>query len=159
MNFAAEMQSCMVTLDVQRAREIWGIVAPHLPPITTDEEMLATLHVARTQSDVVSLKLRFYSHHWLCERNMPSLLPDELKPSAEKVYPRKVQSVGISVNARSELTRPIIGEVRGAMEDAVSEVYADGRADDIDLIKRRMIEARHSVTRKLLGRMKDNADG
>lgn len=151
MNLAGEMQSCMVSLDVKRAREIWGVVAPHLPPITSDEEMLKTLHLARTQSKVLNTKLRFYSHRWLCERNLPSLLPDELKPSAEKMYPRNIQSVGISVNARSDLTRPIIKEVRVAMENAVNEVYADGRASDIDLIKQRMIEARHSVTRKLLG--------
>jgi len=41
--------------------------------------------------------------------------------------------------------------VRGSMEDAVKEVYADGKSDDIPLIRRRMMEARRTIVRKLLG--------
>lgn len=145
------MQQCMVTLDVTRAREIWRHVAPHLPPVKSDSDMLATLHLARTQSEVVNDKLRAWSHRWLLERGMPSGLPDHMRPSAERMYPRKAESVGISVNAKSDLVQPVIGRVRSAMEDAVLEVYADGRSADTDLIKRRMAEARAGTMRKLLG--------
>jgi hypothetical protein len=151
MNLAGEMQHCMVSLDVERARQVWGIIFPHLPPINSDEEMLATLHMARTQSVSINDKLRFYSHRWLSERGHPSQLPDELRPSAERMYPRRQSAVGISVNVQSELFRPVAKHVRGAMEDAVLEIYADGRSEDIDLIKKRMLEARQKVTRKLLG--------
>jgi hypothetical protein len=145
------MQFCMVSLDVKRAREVWKLVAPHLPPIKSDAEMLTTLHLARTQSPFVTDKLRFYSHCWLLERGHPSALPDKLKPAAERMYPRMVRSVGISMNVRSDLFRPIVGQVRGAMEDAVLEVYADGKSEDISLVKRRMSEARKSTVRRLLG--------
>lgn len=37
------------------------------------------------------------------------------------------------------------------MEDAVSEVYADGQESDIKLLKDRMSEARQGVIKKLLG--------
>jgi hypothetical protein len=37
------------------------------------------------------------------------------------------------------------------MEDAVMEVYSDGKSEDIPLIKRRMSEARRTTIRKLLG--------
>jgi hypothetical protein len=145
------MQFCMVSLDVKRAREVWKLVAPHLPLIKSDAEMLATLHLARTQSSLVTDKLRFYSHCWLLERGHPSALPDKLKPAAERMYPRMVRSVGISMNARSDLFRPIVGQVRGAMEDAVLEVYSDGKSEDIPLIKQRMSEARKNTVRRLLG--------
>lgn len=151
MNIAGEMQHCMVSLDVTRAREIWKLVSPHLPPITSDAEMLATLHLARTQSPIVADRLRFYSHCWLLDHGHPSALPDNLRPAAERMYPRTVTSVGISVNARSDLTRLIVPYVRGAMEDAVMEIYADGKSEDVDLLKRRMLEARRSTIHKLLG--------
>jgi hypothetical protein len=151
VNIAGEMQALMVTLDVKRAREVWKLVAPHLRQPESDEEMLTTLHLARTESPIVNTKLRYYSHCWLVERNLPSLLPDQMRPAAEREYPRKVQGVGISVNARSDLFRPVTGLVRESMEEAVLEVYADGGADNVDLIKRRMNEARRNTVRKLLG--------
>jgi hypothetical protein len=137
VNIAGEMQALMVTLDVKRAREVWKLVAPHLRQPESDEEMLTTLHLARTESPIVNTKLRYYSHCW--------------RPAAEREYPRKVQGVGISVNARSDLFRPVTGLVRESMEEAVLEVYADGGADNVDLIKRRMNEARRNTVRKLLG--------
>jgi hypothetical protein len=151
MNLAGEMQFCMVSLDVKRAREVWKLVAPHLPPIKSDAEMLTTLHLARTQSPLLNDRLRFYSHCWLLDRGHPSALPDKLRPAAERMYPRMVRSVGISMNARSDLFKPIVRQVRGAMEDAVLEVYSDGKGDDIPLVKRRMREARKTTVRKLLG--------
>jgi len=151
MNIAAEMQHCMVTLDVQRAREIWAHLFPHLPPIKNDEEMLVTLHVARTQSDILNTNLRYYSHCWLIERGYPSTLPDHMRKPAERMYPRVKQSVGISVNASSDLFKPIIGHVRSAMSDAVEEIYADGREKDVSLIKQRMKEAKRDTVRRLLG--------
>jgi hypothetical protein len=144
----------MVTLDVPRARAIWGDVFPHLPAIESDDHMLLTLHMARTQSEAFNERLRFYSHRWLSERGYPSQLPDKLRPSAERMYPVKSSSVGISVNIKSELFRPIASHVRGAMEDAVSEVYADGKQDDVSLIKNRMMEARRRVIKKLIGIIK-----
>jgi hypothetical protein len=151
LNLAGEMQFCMVSLDTERAREIWKLVNPHLPPITSDAEMLTTLHLARTQSQKLNRSLRFYSHCWLLERGYPSALPDHMRPSAQRMYPITVKSVGISVNAKSELLRPVVSHIRGAMEDAVMEVYADGKQEDVPLIKQRMLEARRYVARKLLG--------
>jgi hypothetical protein len=151
MNLAGEMQYCMVKLDVERAKEIWRKVSPHLPPITSDEEMLTTLHLARTQSEAVNTRMRFYSHCWLRERGYPSALPDSMRQSADRMYPRTERSVGISLNSRSDLTRPILPLVRNAMEDAVLDIYADRKQDDIDLIKRQMMEARRTTVRKLLG--------
>jgi hypothetical protein len=145
------VQECMTALDVERARKIWGVAFPHLPSIDSDVHMLITLHMARTQSETIDERLRFYSHQWLSERGYPSQLPDKLRPAAERLYPIKVSSVGISVNIKSELFRPLVTHVRGAMENAVMEVYSDGKQDDVNLIRQRMFEARRFTVRKLLG--------
>jgi hypothetical protein len=36
------------------------------------------------------------------------------------------------------------------MEDAVKEVYSDGKQEDTKLIRQRMLEARRTTVRKLL---------
>jgi hypothetical protein len=144
MNIAGEMQKCMVTLDVERARQLWPRAFPHLPAIESDGEMLRTLHLARTQSEALAAHLRRYSHQWLTERGLPSALPESERPKVAR-------AVGISVNAGSELFRPIVGFVRSAMENAVLETFADGHEDDDALVRRRMMEAKQTTVRKLLG--------
>jgi hypothetical protein len=109
------------------------------------------LHMARTQMPVLTARQRYYSHRWLLDHNMLSLLPDHERPAAERMYPQVASSVGISVNANSELLRPVISHVQSAMQSAVHEAYADGRRDDIPHIKKRMAEARVTTMRKLLG--------
>jgi hypothetical protein len=151
MNIAGEMQKCLVVLDVKRARQLWNIAFPHLPAITSDNEMLRTLHLARTQSEAFNTKLRFYSHQWLLERNLPSALPDHLRPNAERMYPRVVKAVGTAVHTSSELMRPIVPFVREAMSNAVLETFADGHEDDSDIVRRRIMEAKRTTVRKLLG--------
>jgi hypothetical protein len=151
MNIAAEMQMLMVTLDTARAREVWREHFSHLHQPADDAAMLATLHAARTQSELIATKLRYYSHSWLRERGLPSLLPDEMRASAERVYPVTVPSVGISVNTKSDLFKPVVPLVMTAMQDAVLECYADGHAAETDLIKGRILEAKKTTVRKLLG--------
>jgi hypothetical protein len=151
MNLAGEMQKCMVTLDVERARQLWPAAFPQLPAITNNGEALRMLHLARTASETLNARLRFYSHQWLLERNLPSALPDHLKPSAERMYPRVVKAVGTAVHTSSELMRPIVPLVREAMSNAVLETFADGHQDDSDIVRRRIMEAKQTTVRKLLG--------
>lgn len=77
---------------------------------------------------------------------MPSQLPDSLKPSAERLYPTVVAGVGISVNSKYEAVEVA---VRGAMENAVHDCFANGDTDPA-LVKRMMEEARQKE-RKSLG--------
>lgn len=135
--------------DLAALRRFWAERAPHLrQPDEVQAEIV--MHRARTEAQSVSLKARAYSHRWLTERDLPSGLPDELKPSAERLFPRVVGAVGISVNFRSELLRPAIAEIRGAMEGAVNEAYADGREDPA-FVTTRMNEARARTMRALFG--------
>lgn len=153
MNHAAEFRLCLERLDVAGARRLWAHAMPHLPQPKTDADAEIVLHHARTQSDAMSLKLRAWSHRWLLERALPSGLPDRLRPSAERLYPRVVSAVGIALGAMSEIARAVRPQVMGAMQDAVRECYADGHQGDHDIVRARILEAKASATRKLLGRV------
>ena len=90
----------------------------------------------------MQFRKRAYSHSWLRERFLPSQLPDELKPRAERMYPVVFGAVGISTKTRS----PLALAVRGAMEDVVLEAYADKRTQPA-FLRGRMREARAKVLR------------
>lgn len=143
---AAEFRRCLADLDIAGIKRLWKHVSPHLPQPATDHEALATLHMARTGAASVPFKLRAYSHRWLTDNGLPSSLPDPLKPKAERIYPRVAEAVGIAVGFRSALLKPLIPVVRGAMEDAVSEAYADGRTEPA-FVRGRMFEAKDRALR------------
>jgi len=145
MNAADAMREALVTLDAALARRVWAFVSPHLPQPKDDAEVVATLHVARTAAKNVPLRLRAWSHRWLSERNLPSQLPDNLKPAAERIYPVVVTSVGISVNSKYP---EVVRCVRGAMEDAVKDCYALGD-EDPGIVHRKMMSARQRELRGL----------
>jgi hypothetical protein len=132
----------------------WHVIAPHAPQPKSDHEAMVTLHMARTKMPIMTARQRYYSHRWLLDHNCISLLPDHERPAAERMYPQVVRSVGIALRTDSDLLRPVIPHVQSAMEGAVQEAYADGRRDDIPFIKSRMAEARTTVMRKLLGRIR-----
>jgi len=151
MHHAAELRRCLIECDVAQLRKLWRHVAPGLPQPDNDSDALVSLHLARTQAHTIPFRARAYSHRWLVDQGYPSALPDNLKPKAERIYPRVVDAVGISVNALSNLFKPITGIVRGAMEDAVMEMHCDRVPLDDPRVKPRMLEARQKTVKKLLG--------
>ena|SRR5690242_9128453 len=148
----AAFQALLEAGDVDGLRKAWLKAAPHLPQPASREVAETTMHYARTTGATISFEKRAYSHAWLTERSLPSGLPDNLRPKAERMYPRVASTVGISVNARSPFLQPIVGEVREAMQDAVLEAEADGKLDDVQHVKARMAEARDKTYRALAGR-------
>jgi hypothetical protein len=141
---AAAFRRCLIDLDIVGIREMWARISPHLPQPKNDHEALVTLHYARTQARSISDRLRCYSHAWLCERSLPSGLPDRLKAKADRLYPREVKAVGVAVKAMSSSNEAYARAVERAMSDAVIECYADG-VTDVDVIKTRMAAARARV--------------
>ncbi len=137
---------CLIDLDVGAVRKLWAqaFAGEHQPK--DDNEALIALHHARTQAQSVPFDRRAYSHRWLAERGLPSGLPDELKPKAERVSPRIVEAVGVSVKAMSEASIPLARAIERAMSDAVADAYADGNRNP-DFIKQRMNEARARAMR------------
>lgn len=151
MKHSAEFHRCLAESDVAGVRRLAAHVFPGQKQPRNDHEALAMLHLARTQMMTMPFKLRAYSHRWLLDHNLPSTLPDRLKPKAERLYPTMVGVVGISVNSGSDLLNPIVPIIHGAMVDAVQEAYANGKTDPA-FVKGRMMEARKAAVKKLLGR-------
>ena len=144
MNHADAFRRCLIELDVVGVCDLWFHVCPHLPQPKNNEEVLVTIHSARTTAQTVPLKLRCYSHAWLTERGLPSGLPDWWRPKAARLYPHQVTAVGVSVKALSEANAPLARAIEKAMSDAVQECYADGVTDP-DIVKSRMDAARQRV--------------
>jgi hypothetical protein len=151
MDSHAAVKQCLEEMDVEGIRSLWHLIAPKMPQPKTDFEAMCSLHMARTSMKVLTPRQRYYSHRWLLDNNVMSLLPDEEKPAAERMYPQVNSSVGISVNGKSEISRLVAPHIQSAMEYAVMDAYADGRKDDIPFLRKRMMEARKTVVRKLLG--------
>ena len=150
MQHSAEMRRCLESCDVAQLRKLWAHIAPNMPQPQTDADALVSLHIARTKASTLAFNSRAYSHRWLTDQGLPSGLPDNLKPKADRLFPRIVEGVGISVNAASALFKPITTIVRGAMEDAVMEAYCDKHTEP-EFVKQRMMEAKEKAVRKLLG--------
>ena len=147
--YVTDMRRYLEAGDADGARRLWALVYPGLPQPKDDKEALVALHMARTMANSIALKLRAYSHRGLLDHNLPSQLPDDLKPAAERIYPKVVTAVGISVNAASELLQPAMAEIQKAMEDAVLEAYGDGKEGDVPHIRQRMKEARERAVKAL----------
>ncbi len=148
MIHSAEALRCVESLDFEGMRRLWPVVFPHLPAPQSDADALARLHHARTQMGSIEFKRRAYSHAWLVDRGLPSGLPDNLRPKAERIYPVIVHAVGVAVKSKYEVVRR---EVRGAMNAAVFDAEAEGRLADAPFVKSRMAEARSVILKKLFG--------
>jgi hypothetical protein len=136
---AAEFRNILVSLDIDGAVSFWSQLFPGYPVPGTRNEVLVAMHMARTSASSINFQERAYSHHWLQDHSFPSLLPDPLKPIAERLYPKQVGGVGISVNSKYPGVQKAI---HGVMQNAVLEAYADGYQDDPEKVKQRMQEAR-----------------
>lgn len=137
--------------DVEGCRAHFASSSPHLPQAQSRAQAEIVMHIARTSSASVSTRARAYSHRWLLERDLPSQLPDKLKSVADRLYPERRVSVGISVNFRSPWMRGAECEVRGAMEGAVLDADAHGRIEDAAFVSARMAEAKERAMRFLFG--------
>lgn len=147
MRYSDEARRILIECDIPAAREFWAAVQTKFPQPIDDHETLIMIHSARTQAATIPLRLRVYSHHWLIERGLPSALPDYLKPVAERMYPRIVDAVGISVNVGSSHRE--FGEyVRTEMESAVLDAINSGVTDP-DEVRRLMMLARADAWTKL----------
>jgi hypothetical protein len=151
----AEFQRALEEGDLESLRRIWAGLNPGMPVLSRSDAE-ASMHMARTQAESVSPRGRCYSHRWLEERNLPSQLPDHLKPEADRWYPRVEETVGISLNFKSEWMRPAADMVRGAMEYSVLDSFADGTRDP-SVVKTRMMDAKDREMRSLFGKLRSGA--
>jgi hypothetical protein len=151
MNLPEVMRRALEEHDVVTCAKVWEHVWPNMPQPQDADHARIIMHLACTRADNVHIRSRVYSHRWLLDHGCPSLLPDELKPKAERMYPKIVEAIGIACGSTSEHMKPVLGVVREAMENVVLEHYADGVRDP-KIIKPRMLEARKNAIKKLFGR-------
>jgi hypothetical protein len=130
-------------MDMPLARRIWHEVMPHLPLPADAGDTEIVMHMTRTQAESISFRARAYSHAWLHERCLPSCLPDELRPRAQRIYPIVASAVGVAVRNRT----PAALAIRQAMIDAVKD---EGLQDPVRT-RRAMRAARAKARFLLLG--------
>src|SRR5262245_17908698 len=126
---SAEFRRCLVDCDTEQIVKIWKHVAPDQPCPETPEQALICIHMARTAAERMVFRFRAYSHAWLRERGIKSLLPDKLLPRADRMYPKIVSAVGICVASPSNHKTAYHHHVSTALCDIVEHFYADGIQD------------------------------
>lgn len=138
--------------DFRQLRRVASRLMPHLPPPASDAEAEQVMHIARTGSVMVSFDRRAWSHRWLTERGLPSALPDDLKPKAERLCPIVHEGVGFAYAPTSALLRPAADEIAGDVHAAIRDCYANGDTDPA-VVRGRMLEVKEASKRRLFGKI------
>lgn len=136
--------------DVAGVRRLWRELEPTQPQPADDAAALVALHAARTKCPALRMKARAYSHAWLLDRGLPSLLPDELRPRAQRMYPVIVSAVGFAMKASSDPMRAILPMVSKEVADAIQEAADDGRLLDAPFVRARIRETKNRAIRRYL---------
>jgi len=147
MSTTSAFRACLDAGDAVELRRLWAVLSPHLHQPTDDREVAVVLHRARTGAASVALHRRLYSHAWLTERGIPSGLPDELRPPAERGGARVMSAVGVSVRARAPERKELAAAIEAAMAAAAAEAFDSGITDPT-FVSARMWEARDRVLRR-----------
>jgi hypothetical protein len=151
MSLASQFRQALQDGDLVALRGVWATAMPHLPQPADDADAEAVMHRARTEAECVTLRGRAWSHRWLTERGLPSGLPDELKPRAERIRPRVIEAVGVSLNFRADWMAPAKPIVTKVVTDAIEDAYAGSAAPDPAKLRTRMDEVRAAEMRRLFG--------
>jgi hypothetical protein len=142
------MYRCIRDCDAELAMRLWKEERPDAPQPENIYQATMMLHYARTQLNSMPHKLRFYSHAWLRDNNMPSALPDHLKSKAERMHPVEFKAVGIASGSGPGCKGPFNYAIEKVMSDAVLETFADGHMGEPHVVKARMMEKRAEFKRK-----------
>jgi len=144
MQHSAEMKRCIRDCDIDGYTKLTKHINPALSPENSWQAAFQ-IHLARSGMRSMPINLRFYSHCWLRDSGLAqhSLLPDKLKPRAERMYPVGVQAVGVMTRTKTDRALAI----RKVMEDAVLETQADGLDLGDRRVHERMLEMRQRFIR------------
>jgi hypothetical protein len=137
-----EMYRCLRDCDTAGAMKLWKHVKPDMPQPENEHQALVLIHYARTQMRKMPNKLRFYSHCWLVGESLPSALPDNMRPRAQRMYPIIVKAVGVGSGSFGGVKRPFNIAIQSVMVDAVKECQADGYDLGSPVVKNRILEKR-----------------
>lgn len=119
MSARSEFRQALRDRDVPLLRKAWAVLFPDEPQPVDEREATAQMHIARTMQGWMRLEERAYSHFWLKEHGLPSLLPKELLPKAEQYRPDVNSAVGLSVKSSKDWLKPALPYVLSAMQSTV----------------------------------------
>lgn len=115
-----------------------------------EQEATAQMHVARTMQGWMTLEERAYSHFWLLDRGIPTMLPPALRPKAERYKPDIKASVGIAWGTGKEWLKPAGPLLIGAMISTVQE-NQELIEGDPELLRDKIIFAKNDEFKRLFG--------
>lgn len=144
----SEMYRCLRDLDVGAAMRLWKHIGPNMPQPENEYQAYIMIHYARTHMRKMPNHYRFYSHCWLRDEGLPSALPDNMKPKAERLYPVGVRAVGVASTKIGGEKTPFNDAIQKVMVDAVLETYADGHQDQPHIVRARILEKRAEFKRR-----------
>ncbi len=148
---SAEFRQLLEEGDVAGLRSAWSRLRPGMPQPQSHGDAEIVMHLARTAAQTVTFRLRAYSHRWLTERSIPSQLPDRFRPRAERMYPQVVEAVAVGVRFSSPWMQPAAVEVRGAMNAAIEDCFANGDRDPA-VVSAQMARAKEDTMKALFGK-------
>jgi hypothetical protein len=146
-----EFRQALIEGNDDTLHRIWCEVFPGMPRPTKRDEIVATMHVARTAAECVPEIGRFYSHRWLEERGLPSHLPVHLRPKCDQHYANVVEAVGFSYNTDREWLKPAKTLIMTAVSNVIEDCAANGELKNTDLVRDRMMAAKDDEFRRLFG--------
>jgi hypothetical protein len=156
-----ELRQALIDGNVDLLQRMWRTWFPTAPQPANWQEAQIQLHLARTASRSVPLTLRCYSHHWLKERSIPSLLPDRHKASADQLVPKVTPSVGFAWGTSSAVLKPAAPFVQDAVSTRINEMHEDGLVNsNPDLVRNEIILTKNRTLHSLfghIGKLKEKA--
>jgi hypothetical protein len=150
MTARSEFRQALRDADPAALRRIWTAVFPDMPQPNDDAEAAVTMHMTRTSAAWLPERARFYSHQWLVERGLPSMLPEKLKAKAERYYANVQPGVGIALRSDKEWLKPALPSLVGAMQRAVIDRQELITADP-ERLKDEILIAKNDEFRRLFG--------
>jgi len=112
------MLDLLIEGDHRKCLAAWKDKMPGMPQPVDERAAEIAMHLARTRA-AIPKALRLWSHKWLTERDLPSLLPEHMVAEAEKLSVVEKKAVAISVGAMSPKDAPAAKAIRSSLESAV----------------------------------------
>lgn len=143
------MRDILIEGDFRKLRAMWAENMPGMPQPETDEDAEIAMHQARTAAKTIPLRYRIWSHCWLGDRGLASLLPAELIPGVQVV---DAYTVGIAFGVLEPSLIPASKEIVKYMEHRVLDLMSGSVIPSAARLKRGLDDARGQAMRKYLGR-------
>lgn len=150
---SSDVRSALERIDIDAIRRLWAHVAPHLPQPKGDYGVQVMIHSARTQCRSIAFRYRAYSHQWLLANGLPSPLPDQERPRAERRDFQFAVGVGIAIKATTPLGRAVKPAVVRACGARAAELVGNGVLDST-VLSREIQKTRARTLKALIGRIR-----